>query len=76
MERRLSHVDDLRRLYGLKSTLPGIWELRAFASFTRFAPRVVQVFVEACGVPFSSLLGPALVGVVRRDFAAEASAAR
>ena len=76
MERRLSHVDYLRRLDALKSTLPGTWEPRAFASFTRFAPRVVQVFVEACGVPFSSLLGPDLVGVVRRGLAHDAGGMR
>ncbi len=76
MERRLSHVDCLRRLDALKSTLPGHWKPRAFTSCTRIAPRVVQAFVEACGVRFASLLGPEFVGVVRRGFAAEASAAR
>jgi hypothetical protein len=76
MERRLSHVDYLRRLYALKSTLPGTWEPRAVASFTRLAPRVVQVFVEACGVPFSSLLGPQLLDVLRRGLVRDAGEMR
>jgi len=72
MERRLSHVDYLRRLYALKAALPGEWEPRALASFTRVAPRVLQVFVEASGVRFASLLGPQLLDALRRGFSREA----
>jgi len=76
MERRLSHVDYLRRLYALKAALPGHWEPRALASYTSLAPRVVQVFVEASGVRFASLLGPPLLDVLRRGFAHDAGGAR
>lgn len=70
MERRLSNAKYLRRLHELKAALPGSWEPRSVASFTRAAPRILHAFTEASGVGFGYLLGPDLFRVLWRGFAA------
>ncbi|MBX3271043.1 MAG: DUF2156 domain-containing protein [Sandaracinaceae bacterium] len=76
MERRLSNAKYLRRLYALKAALPGAWEPRSVASFTRAAPRILHAFTEASGVGARYLLGPDLVRVIWRGFGGAARDAR
>jgi len=71
MERRLSSAQYLRRLYELKSLLPGGWESRSFAGYSRNVLRILHVFMEASGLGFSYLFGPDLLRVVSRGFSGD-----
>lgn len=57
----LSHSQYVRRLYELKSQIPGWQEPRFFASYSRNLMRNLFAFLNASGMNTSQLLGPELV---------------
>ena len=66
----------LTRLRELKDTIPGVYEPRYVASFTRVAPVALWALVEAMGVGMHRFLGPDLLPVLREGLSGRAARMR
>jgi len=76
MARMLGPAQYLTRLRELKDTIPGVYEPRYVASFTRVAPVALWALVEAMGVGMQRILGPELLPVIREGLSGRAARMR